>query len=350
METLLIIIVIGIILIVVSKNFNKPKKQTRYSSLNNLRAETQKLKEENLKWEKVNYPIADMNNKGIQYEKSGMIERAILEYEKCMVHMYNHIGGEYLNSFAMHSPDRLRILYKKEKHPKEKIFLKEFIDFCNKHSIKYPEIFERQLNNTKKDIIKPDLNLRQSDIQKQYPNHPTIGQKLHDIKSKMPEFHFYYDMPEDMQTFEYLWDKNPVSSKMSEAVGNAKEEFVFLLDEAKQAERNGDFKIAIELNQKLIIEGFEDKTPYERLMIIYRKHKWKEEEIKIIEQGINFFTELKEKQKIYILALAKKYNMESKAWEYINSGKKIQYFAGAYDLYNPFTFLNKWKDRLQKLK
>ena len=150
METLFIIIAIGIILIVVANSFKKPKKKYQSKLTNNLRAETQKLKEENRKWSEVNSPIADMNNKGIQYEKSGMIEKAILEYEKCMNHMYKHIGGEYLDSFATHSPNRLRILYKKEKHPKEKIFLKEFIDFCNEHSLKYPEIFERQLLKLRK--------------------------------------------------------------------------------------------------------------------------------------------------------------------------------------------------------
>ena len=56
--------------------------------------------------------IASLNNKGIQYEKSGMIEKALIEYQKCMKLMYESIQNGIRNDFAWHSPNRLRILYK----------------------------------------------------------------------------------------------------------------------------------------------------------------------------------------------------------------------------------------------
>jgi hypothetical protein len=40
--------------------------------------------------------------------------------------------------------------------------------------------------------------------------------------------------------------------------------------------------------------------------------------------------------------------MESKALEYLNSDKKIQYFGGVFDLYNPNPTIEKWKLQLKK--
>ena len=62
------------------------------------------------------------------------------------------------------------------------------------------------------------------------------------------------------------------------------------------------------------------------------------------------FTKLKKKQLDYVLSLAKKYGMKKKALEYINQDKKIFYYGGAYELYNPqVNRLKKWNARLQKL-
>jgi len=56
-----------------------------------------------------------------------------------------------------------------------------------------------------------------------------------------------------------------------------------------------------------------------------------------------FFTELKEKQLNYVNQLALKYGMSDKAQECISQGKKIYYYLGAFELYNPQTTrLKKW--------
>lgn len=90
--------------------------------------------------------IASLNNNGIKYEKSGKIEEACIEYENCMKIMYYGIKNKILKNFAWHSPARLRILYKKGKHLREKEFLNEFINFCNYHRITCPEAFQKQLD------------------------------------------------------------------------------------------------------------------------------------------------------------------------------------------------------------
>ncbi len=114
--------------------------------LANLERDIKRLRKKNSEWSKVFNPIVTLNNEGIAYEKRGEIDQAIKVYEKCLIHMYEHIGGEHLRSFAWHSPDRLRVLYKKMNSPKQKPFLEEFIYKCKSHSIEVPEIYTRQLD------------------------------------------------------------------------------------------------------------------------------------------------------------------------------------------------------------
>lgn len=47
--------------------------------------------------------------------------------------------------------------------------------------------------------------------------------------------------------------------------------------------------------------------------------------------------------------LAQKYNAVDFANERINNGKKITYYGGAFELYNPFPIVERWEARLQKL-
>jgi hypothetical protein len=113
--------------------------------MSEIERETKVLREWNKKWEKIHAPIVKHNNKGIAFEKDGEIKKAIGEYEKCLQWMYDHFDGEYLKQIAWHSPNRLRVIYKKEKHPKEREFLETFISFCELWNIEVPETFRNQL-------------------------------------------------------------------------------------------------------------------------------------------------------------------------------------------------------------
>ena len=156
-------------------------------------------------------------------------------------------------------------------------------------------------------------------------------------------------MPANMQTFEYLRIKNPFPLEKSKQLRKYLNYLESILNRAKAAENEKNLKLAIEIYEKLIVEEFEGKEPYERLMIIYRKLKWVSDEIRILKLAINFFSNLREEQKKYVLKLAEKYNMSDKALEYINSGKNFFYYGGAFELYNPYPVINKWKERLIKL-
>lgn len=113
----------------------------------------QQAKEKKEHYEKFNAYLAKVgnyNNEGIEYEKAGNFDLAIKEYEKCMDIMYESIESGIRKDFAWHSPDRLRILYKKFDHPKQKEFLEKFVNFCNKYNQGCPDIFTNQLQKISK--------------------------------------------------------------------------------------------------------------------------------------------------------------------------------------------------------
>lgn len=179
---------------------------------------------------------------------------------------------------------------------------------------------------------------------------PTIGSQIAEYKRNMPEFNFYFDMPSGMQTDEYLTLYSNVPFDMSQGLRYYINEYKSILDEAKLAESLSEVEDAIDTYKYLIEEEYEYTEPYERLMILYKKLKFVEPEKEIISRAIDFFESLREKQKNYIIEISRKYNSEEKALEYVNRGKRIQYYGGAFDLYNPYNKIDTWKLRLHKLK
>ena len=164
----------------------------------------------------------------------------------------------------------------------------------------------------------------------------------------MPEFNFYFDLPVGHDTMSY---NHKVPFEYFGKLRELRDAFNTVKSWAKIAENEGDYTKAIEAYEKLIIEEYDEPEPYERLIIIYSKLKMRDKEKESIERAIAFFTKLKEKQKTYVLNLADKYRMTDKALEYINGDKKIFYYGGAFELYNPQTSrLKKWNDRLLKIK
>jgi hypothetical protein len=58
---------------------------------------------------------------------------------------------------------------------------------------------------------------------------------------------------------------------------------------ASEAEENDDINKAIRFYEQNIREDYADKFAFERLMIIYRKHKEYENELRVIQRGIEVF-------------------------------------------------------------
>ena len=332
------------------KNSGNTKRNSKIeiiNSLEELKKETDGLKQENDAWQKEFNYIIKLREKATKLDKTGKNREAINIYLKSIDYGENSNRLNILN--YAYDIERVIILYGKTKQVEKQIaFLKKIINtYFDYHDIDKWKI--RLSKFTQKNTTINTLKLKPNDIIGSKAGNPTLGKKFQDFKDSLPDFNFYYDMPKGMHTFEYLNIYKPVPFEKSKKIKEYKKIFNSILSKAKIAENQNNLNVAIEAYTKLIAEEYEGKEPFERLMIIYGKLKWKEREITTIKKAIEFFEKLNETQKIRIISLSKKYGMENKAMEYINANKKIQYYGGAFDLYNPYPIINKWKERLEKL-
>lgn len=327
-----------------SELITNPKREI-INSYDKLKKETDRLRTENDIWQKDFNKLLDFREKASNFEKLGKFSEAIEFYLKA-VDFGEKSTKLSINNYS-HDIDRTIILYGKTREVENQaLFLQRVIStYPNHREFKKWAVRLSKLADSKK----PTRELKPSDIKKQVAGNPTIGEQFINFKNTLPEFNFYHDMPEGMQTFEYLKLGRTISPDKATDLRSFKDAFEIILSKAKIAENKGEYKTAIEAYEKLIVEEFEGKQHFERLIIIYRELKWTEQEISTLNRGINFFEKLRARQKAYVLNLAKKYGMESKALEYIDADKKIQYFGGVFDLYSPYPIIDKWKSRLEKI-
>jgi tetratricopeptide (TPR) repeat protein len=306
--------------------------------------DTEALRDKNDAWFKEFHNLGSLREQARKYEKDKRYTEAIAIYlqsiergEKSkLLNIYNYA----------YDIERVIVLYGKTKQKELLIqFLEEKIEmYPDFREVKDWAVRLTKINSTGQ--IKT-IPIATNDILPQKPSNPTIGKKISDFKKSMPEFNFYFDMKEGSDTFAY---NHNVSLGLFNQLRQYREAFETIKSLAKIAENEGDYKKAIEAYEKLIIEECEDAEPYERLIIIYSKLNWKAEEKRTLDRAISFFTKLKETQLDYTLNLAQKYGMKAKALEYINQDKKIFYYGGAYELYNPQTSrLKKWNERAKKI-
>jgi hypothetical protein len=69
-----------------------------------------------------------------------------------------------------------------------------------------------------------------------------------------------------------------------------------LMAEAKEAEENEELEKAAKLYERAAKMEPHEEQPYNRLMIVYRKLTWYEEELKIIKKGIEAFQQVYQKK------------------------------------------------------
>lgn len=310
-----------------------------------LKDELEKLQNQNRGWEKEFNKIISAREKAQQLERENNLLEALEVYLESIRSNENSDKMTIYNyAFDI---DRVIILYGKTKQKEKlKIFLEEKIRRHNNYNRVNEWIVRLSKLNSKNEV--KIIPIRKEEVLPQFSQNPTLGKKIDEFKKQFPEFNFYYDMPDQADTFSY---PNKVPFELTKRFGKLRHAFEIIKSRARVAENERDFKTAIEAYEKMVIEECEDVEPYERLIIIYSKLKWKEEEMSILKRGISFFGNLKVKQLNYVNQLATKYGMSDKANEFISQGKKIYYYLGAFELYNPQTTrLKKWHNRLEKLE
>lgn len=349
------------VLFIFSINYKNNKKENyreiirKYDNINKRLAERKK---ESDKWEKEWDKLRETADKAREYEKKD-IEKA-LEYHLKSYEFGHNSEILNLNNYA-HNIKRAIILFGKLKR------YSELKDFLEKVISQYPEEhfakdwivrltkLNSKLNKTAykrkplKDIKEtPKVQIQEAD-DADLSVLENIGKQIQDLKNSFPEFDFYYKLKDNESTMTH-YSNIPIDRSKTADLRNFRDIIDTLIKKGRVYENNQEYEKAINLYQRIINENIENKEPYKRLMIIYRKLKQKEKEIHIVKDAISFFSNLRNTQKEYVLGLAKKYGKEDFALNYINNNKRIQYYMGTFDLYNPNSDIEKWKERLNKLE
>lgn len=271
---------------------------------------------------------AELNNQGIELEEKGDVAAAIGVYEE----------NVSLGYAARHAYDRLMVLYRKlEDKENEERIIRLAIE-------KFPDETKYQKRLA---VLQGSFVVKQITTA---PAAPTIekcwGEIWEDRILEVPEFDFYYGQETNPDKY-----ANPSHNySYLEPVWEVQRHFRELLEEAKKAEDLGNQEQAVALYEQAVAEKYYMPDPYDRLIKMYSKAKLAEDEKRILLLGIQHFSELRDKRREYVLYLAKKYNATDFAIERINAGKKITYYNGVFELYNPFPIVERWKERAVKKK
>ena len=290
------------------------------------------------KWiqqEQLMFSTASLNNKGIELEKAGDIQSAIKVYEENVKLYEDNIDIGFL---ARHQYDRLIILYHKLKdYENEKRILNKAVvlfpddtGYKKKLAVLNGSFEEKAITSAPKEIVRTD-------------NWGEIWEKR---ILEVPEFDFYFEQETNPNKYSYSFTE---TERIFSSVWEVQKHFKTIEHEAKAAEDLGELEQAVKLYEQMVAERYYMPSPYDRLIKIYSKAKLREEEIRILKIGIEHFKQLREKRLAYVMYLAHKYQAVEFAQERINSGKKITYYNGLFELYNPFLIVEKWELRLQKL-
>lgn len=267
---------------------------------------------------------ARLNLRGIEYEKKGNIEEAIKVYEESIA----------MRSNGRHSYDRLAILYRKNKDKENEIrVLKVAVDV-------FGNTYKERLEKAKGTFIKPNAILPKKSTVFYWEN-KTFGEEYQETKLLFPEFEFYSSDNDKSQSF--------LKSEYRNIIWRIQDTFNKLLTEANLKEHTGRFDEAAVIYERIVSQQYWQPHPYDRLIKIYARAKLKEDEKRIIILSINYFSKLRAQQQDYVLNLARKYDKLSFVKERIETGKKITYYLGAFELYNPYPIIEQWKVRLEKL-
>jgi len=191
--------------------------------------------------------------------------------------------------------------------------------------------------------------LKEPEIPGDYTRTRFYGDHLLYLQTQFPAFNFYDDKKDDMSTNTYLLTKKPVEFKLYKHYGEVKRWFLEIIKEAQDNIWKGNFGEAIFYLEYLVEHRYPSWKPYDMLIAIYKKQKDVSNEIRTLEHSITFFKDLRERQGAHIMQLAK----DLKILNFIldqGTDKKIEYYGGAFVLYDPVKVMVKWEGRLELLR
>jgi tetratricopeptide (TPR) repeat protein len=94
------------------------------------------------------------------------------------------------------------------------------------------------------------------------------------------------------------------------------------IKQAKEAENEGDIETAIKLYEKAIRQKPLIEQPYNRLMILYRKEKEYNKELKVIDKALEIFTHYYDEKKASFKSSDKIVRLSKAILKSVSAGKK----------------------------
>jgi len=352
MEIFLVIIIVIVFIIVVSSKSSK-KEKTKPTKSNNsdynfhkIEVELNNIKKKNDEWSQLYNPITELNNEGITLEKNNKISSAIKIYEKNI--SYIESNYELLDRIALHSFERLMVLYHKQKRfDEEKIVINKGLSMKEKIDSKTIDKWKIRLEKLTKPKVQKNISIDKNEIVIPSPKSSTLGQQFDVLENSFPKFNFY----ENGKSTSISWEYNQKLQKHKNFDEYHRIRKMFLKNEEKGLllEKQNKFIEAINLYEQMISENSPRPKTYDRLIILYRKLKLVKDEIRVLNIAIKFFTNKRDKMRDNLLKIADTESKLFKAKDYIDNKKRFQYYNGMFDLYNPFTIIEKWEKRLEKV-
>lgn len=289
-----------------------------------------RISNERLERDKQLVETARLNNLGIELEKEGKIDEAIETYEKNISLGYK----------ATHSFDRLRILYRKRKDYENMIrVIKREGEVFGYTQVEIEDKINRYLE--KKDRPKIDIVLPRVRQQAVIVGE-TFESKFKAITDRLPEFDFYTTVDQGQ--------RNIIPMDESRNMADIRDEIKHKIDLGAEHERHGRLDLAVLLYEDLIANHVHNTKPYDRLIMIYKRAKLFDDARDVLEFSIDFFRSLRQNQYKYIHYLADKYGVSEIHGVPIDEYGKIYYYAGVFELYNPYPIIEKWEKQLESLK
>jgi hypothetical protein len=265
---------------------------------------------------------ASLNNDGIELEKNGKENDAVIVYEKNVARRCT----------ARHSYDRLLVIYRKRKDIDNELRIAKLASAIFPNETKY----QKRISGLTSIPLDTQLPIK-AEI-----HSPTIkhGDLFEQKILELPEFDFYNGGGDS--------NANKVGHTELSSVWEIQCYFKKLIESADLAESKKDYENAAAIYEQIIGENYWMPTPCDRLIKIYAKAKLIDDEIRVLRYGIGHFTKLRKDRLDYVKQLAQKYNAVDFLNQRIESGGKITYYNGVFELYNPFPIVEKWEERLKK--
>ena len=173
------------------------------------------------------------------------------------------------------------------------------------------------------------------------------GEKVGDtfenvIRHRIPPFDF------GLGEVAMLYRKNPSYIRRDlREVYRIQEHFKSVLTAAGKYDKEGDYEKACYHYEQLLFEKYYDPEPIDRLIQIYGEAKLHKTQKEVLIEAIEQFKALRKSRGQYLEMLSMKSGLRNHAQQLIREATLVKYYDNAFELYNPFTIIDKWEKQLK---